>query len=409
MPQSSSSSWIVSQVGNREHYAIARGLAQRNLLTTLVTDLWRPSWIPTDRVNQLKWKPLQRWMGRSSEGLVGKVAHFNVESVLATAWHYGRRPKELYTGHIEYGRWFARKTARLISRDRAAGVFFGYNTACLEALVVAKRRGLFTIVDQIDPAQEEWQLVEAERRRFPGWEAPPPEEPTSYWRRLRAEWDLADLVVVNSDWSREALLKQGVPPEKLAVVPLAYDPPSRSLHEPRRPDAPLQVLWLGTVTLRKGIPYLLEAAAKLPHMQFHVAGPVLISPRVVRDAPSNVRFYGQVPQLLSGDHFRSADVFLLPTISDGFAITQLEAMAWGLPVIATAHCGKVVIDGHNGFVVPVRDADAIVSRLTALDGDRPRLAALSNNASASLAGFRLDVIVDKLLAEVDRVRANRPV
>ena len=409
-PSSSRPAWVVSQIGNREHYAIACGLARRGLLTRLVTDFWRPSWVPSETVSHVKWKPFQRWLGRHADGLDGRVTHFDLEAALATAWHYKRRGHDgVYDGHIAYGRWFARKTARAIATGGLhGGVFFGYNTACLEAIVEAKQRGFFTVVDQMDPARTAWLLVEEERRRFPTWEERSPAVPESYWRRLREEWDLADLVVVNSEWSRDALIGQGVPAEKLAVVPLAYDPPATASAEPARRElgGPLRVLWLGTVSLGKGIPYLLQAAAKLPDVQFHVAGPLLVSPSAVATAPPNVKFHGQVPHLLSSELYRSADVFVLPTITDGFAITQLEAMSWGLPVIATSHCGRVVKDGYNGYIVPVRDSDAIASRLAELDADRGRLAEYRKNALGSVAAFSLDVIMEKFLFEVDRCMGN---
>lgn len=404
----SPSSWIVSQIGGREHYAIARGLARRHLLALLVTDFWRPSWLPAELATAVPWRPFQRWAGRFADGLDGKVAHFNLASGVASAWNYGRRPPDqAYVGHIDHGRWFARKTARLIERHPSANVFFGYCTASLEALVVAKARGMFTIVDQIDPALEHYRLVEAERNRFPGWEEHPLQIPEAYWRRLRSEWEVADLVVVNSEWSRQGLIKQGVPEHKLAVIPLAYEAPPAPprARVSNSPPGALQVLWLGTVTLGKGIPYLIQAAREVPGVQFHVAGPMHISSQAVRDAPPNVRFHGQVPHVKTPDLYAAADVFLLPTISDGFAITQLEAMARGVPVIATPNCGQVVVDGHNGFVVPPRDPQSIAARLAALDADRGRLDSLSANALATVGTFTLDKTMDSLLTEVGRRRS----
>jgi glycosyltransferase involved in cell wall biosynthesis len=392
--------WIVSQIGAREHYSIARGLSRRQELELLVTDSWRPSWLGPRAVKWVGWKPLQRWAGRFADGLDGKVVSFNLQSSLARTWHYGRRHADrAYFAHLDHGRWFARKTARVVKHSRAK-VFFGYCTGSLEALAAAKKMGAFTIVDQIDPALEEWKLVEAERERFPNWEERPPEAPAAYWNRLRAEWDAADLVVVNSEWSRKSLAKQGVPLEKMAVVPLAYEPTFRAQPKTSTSRRPLQVLWLGTVNLRKGIPYLLEAARKLPEVDFQVAGPLKISQPIVANAPANVKFHGQVPRLFSADYFRAADVFLLPTVSDGFAITQLEAMAWGLPVITTSHCGEVVIDDHNGYIVPARDSDAIARRLADLDSNRGHLADLSMNAARTLDAFTLEKVTDRLVREV---------
>jgi glycosyltransferase involved in cell wall biosynthesis len=123
----------------------------------------------------------------------------------------------------------------------------------------------------------------------------------------------------------------------------------------------LRVLWLGQVVLRKGIQYLIEAARLLEHenTRFEVVGPIGISETAVKSAPRNVSFHGRATRDQAGDWYRQADLFVLPTVSDGFALTQLEAMAHGLPVIATPNCGRVVTDGVDGLIVPVRDGAAL--------------------------------------------------
>jgi glycosyltransferase involved in cell wall biosynthesis len=393
--------WIVSQVGSREHYAIPRGLARRGLLERVVTDYWCPRWLSSNAANSLRWKPLARLRGRFSPEIDRRVVSFNGRAALARALSYGRRPAEgVYAADIEYGRWFAQNTARIIERSPAARVFFGYSMGSLEALQAARRRGLFTVVDQIDPALEEAEIVRQERERFPDWEERAARQPEPYWRRLRDEWSTAHLVVVNSEWSRQSLIKHGLPPEKVAVVPLAYEPPAQASTGHRPAGKNLRVLWLGTVILRKGIQYLLEAARRLPAVEFTVAGPVRISQRVVGAAPSNVRFLGQVPHLQTAELFKTSDLFLFPTLSDGFGLTQLEAMAWGLPVVTTRHCGEVVIDAENGLLVPARDGQAIAEAIARVEADRELLAALSRKALATVTAFSLENITTRLLREV---------
>ena len=121
------------------------------------------------------------------------------------------------------------------------------------------------------------------------------------------------------------------------------------------------MLWLGQVNVRKGIHYLMEAARKLEkeNIHFDVVGPIGILSDAVASAPRNVTFHGPVGRDQTANWYRKADLFVLPTLSDGFAITQLEAMAHGLPVITTPCCGEVVSDGVDGFIVAPRDAEAL--------------------------------------------------
>ena len=208
--------------------------------------------------------------------------------------------------------------------------------------------------------------------------AVPGRVPSFYYERLAREWELASIVVVNSAWSKTALIQQGVPAEKVEIVPLAYEPVTESPGD-RAGVRPLVVLWLGSVILRKGIQYLLEAARLLRDhpLEIIVAGPVHIAEAAVASGTENVRFVGRISRDRAADYYRAADVFVLPTISDGFAITQLEAMAHGLPVIATPNCGEVVTHGDDGLIVPPFSGLALAEAILELDRNREQVAAMS--------------------------------
>ncbi len=266
-----------------------------------------------------------------------------------------------YEAYLQTDSDFAAAAARL--KLPAHKIFFGYSYASLETLAAEKQRGMLTVLDQIDPGAVEFHLVKEEMTRFPEMVDSPPEFPVTYYERNQQEWALADRVVVNSQFAREALIKQGVAPEKLFVLPLCYEsdeisrkPESEKSGKPKA-GSPLRVLFLGQVILRKGIQYLIEVARMLEHenVQFDVVGPIGITAAAVANAPRNLTFHGRATRDQSASWYRQADVFVLPTLSDGFAITQLEAMAYGLPVVTTPCCGEVVSDGVDGFVVPPRD------------------------------------------------------
>jgi glycosyltransferase involved in cell wall biosynthesis len=139
------------------------------------------------------------------------------------------------------------------------------------------------------------------------------------------------------------------------------------------------VLWLGQVNVRKGIHYLMAAARLLEHEKIHfdIVGPIGILPGAVASAPQNMTFHGPVSRDRVAEWYQQADVFVLPTLSDGFALTQLEALAHGLPVITTLNCGRVVEEGKTGFIVPARDVQALADAILKF--------ATNCNLSASMA------------------------
>jgi glycosyltransferase involved in cell wall biosynthesis len=76
-----------------------------------------------------------------------------------------------------------------------------------------------------------------------------------------------------------------------------------------------------------------------------------------------VKWFGPATRKQAAEYYRNADVFILPTLSDGFAITQLEAQAYGLPLIASRRCGEVVQDNVNGLLLDDPSAEAIKSAI----------------------------------------------
>jgi glycosyltransferase involved in cell wall biosynthesis len=163
---------------------------------------------------------------------------------------------------------------------------------------------------------------------------------------------------------------------------------------------PLRVLWLGQVNLRKGIQYLIGAARLLEgeNIQFDVVGPVGISQAAIAAAPRNMVFHGRVPRDQASTWYRRGDVFVLPTLSDGFAITQLEAMSHGLPVIATPCCGEVVNDGVDGFVVPSRNVESLVTALQRYLGESGLMQHQRNAALKKAKRFTVDHLAANLMS-----------
>jgi len=123
----------------------------------------------------------------------------------------------------------------------------------------------------------------------------------------------------------------------------------------------MRVLFLGLINLRKGVARLLEAARILRDepVEFWLVGPVEIANASTVAEAGRVKWFGPATRKQAAEFYRRADVFLLPTLSDGFAITQLEAQAHGLPIIASKFCGKVVENGLNGIILEEPSATCI--------------------------------------------------
>jgi glycosyltransferase involved in cell wall biosynthesis len=400
--------WICSQIGAREHYAIPRVLHRAGKLEHLYTDFWASApWRLLGKITR-KGGLSTRFHSDLAEA---PVTAFNIQALKASRQRFANP----YEGFLKVGEAFGQQVVKQLQSPNSklpapsSTIFFGYDTGFLELAQWIKSGGGKAIVCQMDPARYEVDLVKAEEKRWPGWARRSVEVPEAYFRRREAEWATADIVMVNSEWSKRALMKQGVSESKLVVVPLAYEPEkarggSRKANgeknAPFTHNRPLRVLFLGQVILRKGIQYLIEAARLLEKepIHFDVVGTIGISEMAIASAPANMTFHGPVSRDRTEEFYRSADLFVLPTLSDGFALTQLEAMAHELPVIATPNCGEVVSDGVDGLIVPASDANALAEAFQLFLQDPEKLQRMSEATGAKLEQFSLARLGDNLTA-----------
>jgi glycosyltransferase involved in cell wall biosynthesis len=417
--------WFCIQNGAREHYAIPRALKLSGRLDTLLTEVWAG---PVLR--RLAFGPLRTVATRFHQDLANaRVVDWTWKTLISritqTPKHRNTNP---YGCFLRDGRWFSENVRNYLVRhgtDVRGKVIFSYDTTALELFRWAKERGAICVLGQMDPNRVESELVQDEEKRWPGWAIAERGEQSAegraknleeYFQRREREWALADRIIVNSRWSFDALVKQGVPAEKLAVIPLCYEVPSAERGAQsggettptakHQTPSMVRVLFLGQVILRKGIQYLVEAAKLLEKVPVHfdVVGGIGISEESVKLVPANMTFHGSVSRDRAAAWYRQCDVFVLPTISDGFAITQLEAMAHGLPVIATPNCGGVVSNGMDGFIVPARDAVALAQAIRRYQAEPGLLQSQQGAALAKSKQFTLDKLAEGLAALEDNLR-----
>jgi glycosyltransferase involved in cell wall biosynthesis len=192
--------------------------------------------------------------------------------------------------------------------------------------------------------------------------------------REEAEYEQADIITVPSDFARRSFIEMGVPAHKLRKIPygVRLDRFRRSCEPP--PDR-FEVLFAGAVNFRKGIPYLLQAFARLnhPHKRLRIAGNIApeIRPVLARLPCQNVEFLGSLPQDRLAALMSASHVMVLPSVEEGLALVQGQALACGCPVIATDHTGgeDLFHDNIEGFLIPIRSPVAIAERLQQLADD----------------------------------------
>jgi glycosyltransferase involved in cell wall biosynthesis len=399
---------VVSQMGARMHYAVPRILHEAGALERLYTDICAVQGFPR-LLHTLPrdWQPnpLRRLLGRVPAGLPrSRIRSFPAMG----AWQVMERMRardqaeETRLALLE-ARAFSRAVVRA-GFGRAVG-FYGIAGECLEQLHAARARGLWTVVEQIiAPRDMVERLVAGEAARFPDWgQARFDPHAWAFAQRERREWEAADLIVCPSEFVRAGIIAEGGPAEKCVTVPYGIDV-QRFSAPARQYGGRLRVLTVGAVGLRKGSPYVVEAARRLGDVaEFRMIGGLAGLPKDF-EKPDNLQLLGTVPRAEMAAQFAWGHVFLLPSACEGSATVTYEALAAGLPVITTPNAGSVVEDSVSGFIVPLGDVDAIVSALRRLVDAREMHGAMARAAIARAADFDLAAYGRRLLAALAPLR-----
>lgn len=395
-----SSQWICCQLGAREHYAIPRALHAHGALEKLITDLWIPPHHPLGIINH-------RMRERFEPALPAElVCSANLEA-LSFETRSRFQQKQGWALIMKRNKWFQNfvldRLRRLPASD-APRTVFAYSYAAREILHYARGRGWRTVLGQIDPGPVEEEIVATEMEREPWLNSKTERAPMQYWQDWREECATADHIVVNSEWSFQCVCEAGVSPEKLHVMPLAFDQPAQApgpkvYPERFTPVRPLRVLFLGQVNPRKGIARLLKAANALRNdpIEFTIVGPLQIQIPEETARNPGIHWIGSISRGRARSFYEQADLLILPTLSDGFALTQLEALAYRLPVLASRNCGRVVQHDVNGLLLDGITPGDIESALRYCLNNPARLAAFSER---SIVGkeFSLEKLGKRLLS-----------
>lgn len=360
--------WICVQAGHRERYAIPRALARMGALERLVTDVWvRPGSL-LDRLGA--GGRGRRLRDRYHSDLAtASIAEFTTSTL---AWELRRfllRSSADRDPTVERNAWWSRTVQRSLPRLLTArsSHLFSYCYDALPVFETARDLGLDRVLGQIDPGPVEDRKVANLVQRWSQFQTSFRPGSSRYYDDWRRECGLASRIIVNSRWSQSALIADGIDPARIEICPLVYDPPPEAATWQRDFPAsfssarPLRILFLGQCILRKGIAETIEAARALRNLpvEFTFVGNTDIENFSAHLQGARIRHLSRISRAECHAYYRAADIFLFPTHSDGFGLTQLEAQAWRLPVIASTYCGEVVEPGRTGWILPEVSAHAI--------------------------------------------------
>lgn len=305
-------------------------------------------------------------------------------------------------------RRFQRHAVRLLERLAPRAVL-APDSAALEIFRAARARGVAAILDQtIGHLATGVPLLAREAECDPEFAGAAGDFPAAMREECVAEAHEADLILAPSEYVRSTLLTLGIPRDRIALVPYGVDT-ERFRPGPPRNDGAFRALFVGHLSQRKGLRYLLEAFRRLAGagLELVLAGPLAVRAEALAPYRGQFRYAGVLCRDALAELYRTADVFVFPTLHEGSALVTYEALASGLPVVTTVAAGSVVRDGVEGLLVPSRDAEALAARVELLRADAGLRAVMSAAARRRAQEFTWSAYHSRLAAVVSQFLRER--
>ena len=201
---------------------------------------------------------------------------------------------------------------------------------------------------------------------------------------------MADSVVVPSNFVKRTFLQHEFDESKVYVNPFGVNL-SEFHHDEQSvaQEETFRVIFVGGMSFRKGVHYLLKAFDELALKDAElwlVGGMTPDIEPLIEKAPKNVHYFPPVLQHELAEYYKKASVFVMCSIEEGLAMVQVQAMACGLPLICTTNTGgeDLIDEGEDGFVLPIRDVEAVKEKIQLLYDNRDLCRAMGQKAGKKM-------------------------
>ncbi|MEK7144171.1 MAG: glycosyltransferase family 4 protein [Patescibacteria group bacterium] len=379
---------IIVSVGGRFHaFNLAQQLQKRGLLQKLITSY------PKFEVKKYGIPPQ-------------KIGSVLIKEILERGWR--KSPsflRDIYNPQYLIHEIFDRLASKKINK---ADLFVGWSSFSLHSLRKAKKMGMTTVIDRGSSHMLYQQKILKEEYDKFGIKIQLA-HPKIIEKELR-EYEEADYVATPSLFVKRTFLEYGFPENKIIHVPYGVD--LSQFKQVQKEDNVFRVIFVGGMTLRKGVHYLLQAFSELnlPNSELMLVGAINdeIKP-FFKKYSGKFNYIGKVPQKELYKYYSQSSVFVMMSIEEGLAMVQPQAMACGLPVICTTNTGgeDIVRDGKDGFIIPIRDTEALKEKLVYLYESPKIRESMGQSAKERVSGgFTWDDYGEKMVREYERIIKN---
>ena len=380
---------VIISVGGRFHsFNLAQQLLKRDYLKKLITSY--------PKFEVVKY-------GIPKE----KVKTVVLKEILERGWRkLPRFLKNIYNPQYLIHEIFDKLAAKKIEK---ADIFVGWASFSLNSFKKVKEFKMIKILDEgSSHIIFRRDIVKEEYEKF--GVKPELPHPKLVEKELK-EYEEADYICVSSLFAKKTFLDKGILENKIIHIPYGVD--LSNFQQIKKNDNVFRVIFAGGMTLRKGVHYLLQAFSELnlPNSELMLIGSYNdeIKP-FFKKYEGKFNWIGSIPQKELYKYYSQGSVFVLNSIEDGFGMVIIQAMACGLPVIATENTGglDIISDGKNGFIIPIRNVEALKSKLLYFYQNKEICEIMGQSAKERVSkGFTWDDYGEKIISAYKNILARK--
>lgn len=292
-------------------------------------------------------------------------------------------------------------------------IFWGFQGSCLESLKAAKQKRIIAVLElATGHVKTAITILEEEKRKNPEWSDSISNLyfPDWYLRRLEEEPFVADYCIVASEFCKKTLEEVGIESKKILTLPLGADLEKFKFKE-RALKYPFQILFVGGVGQRKGIKYLFEALKLLnsDKIRLKIIGPIVGSGKEFKKYSRFYDYLGVLGQEDIVKHMYESDCLVLPSLFEGFGLVIPEAMATGMPVIASQNSAApdIIREGVDGFILGTEDVNGLAEKINWMVSNRRKTVEMGISAALRAKEFSWDKHREKLGELLSKIENGR--
>ncbi|MCU1807112.1 glycosyltransferase family 4 protein [Cytobacillus firmus] len=413
---------IIAHSGKQHSYRLAEALKNIGMLKKYVTTIYLKKWNMTGFAKRfLKGDALRRVITRKCSILNdNEVKQFcEFEGLINLLLLRIDKSQRLFNKWSKFkNKRFAKKVAYYaIKQNPEAVIMYDTNATLCFDILEKKAPHIKRILDVSSASHEYMKIIYKEDMvRSPQFSQALRKSVDYFWdekviNEFNKEIQLAHFFLAPSKFVKKSIQYHGISPERIFICPYGVDTSKFKDNKALKPRRKLRCVYIGALTQRKGISYLLEAFKQYSKedVSLTLIGKYDNSNGLFDEYLDRYNFTGFITHEKVAEILSDSDIMVFPSLSEGLSLSVMEALGSGIPVICSENSGyeDIIIDGYNGFIIPIGDSKVINEKVNWFINNKDKIPQMKINARNTALQYTWEAYNERVAKIVKSILSKR--